>query len=74
MPKHNGYRALGWFKHGIPWNVRCNALSAAGEKAKPAITVFSHEDDRQEAMRLAIEKLKKYGYSNLTVDKIERMG
>lgn len=59
-----------WFKQGIQWDVRCNGLNAEGRPAKPAITVFTETKDRTDAARMAVTELAKYGYSNLTVDKM----
>jgi hypothetical protein len=66
------YRQLGWFKHGVQYDVKCNGLTAAGKPAKPAITVFSYDDTRADAVALAIAELNRYGYTNLTADKIVR--
>lgn len=60
-------RSWQWFKHGKQVDLRCNAISADGKAAKPAITLFV--EFNADACRLAIEELKKYGYSNVTVDK-----
>ena len=64
---------MSWFKRGIQYDVKCNALTADGKKAKPAITVFSYEDSFADAIELAISELKKYGYSSITCDKIVRV-
>lgn len=63
-------RALGWFKRGVQFDVRCNALNAVGKPVKPAITVFAMENSRSEAVRLAIAELSKYGYTGITADKV----
>lgn len=61
-------RSWKWFKHGLQYNVRCSALTASGIAAKPCITVFV--EDASDVRLAAIEELKKYGYTNLHVDKI----
>lgn len=65
-------RGLGWFKHGIQYDAKCNGLAANGDKAKPCITVFAK--DKSDAISLAIKELGRYGYTNLTVDHIVRIG
>lgn len=63
-------RTWKWFKHGVQWDVKCNGISAAGKPAKPAITIFTETKDRSDAVRTAITELARYGYTNLTVDKM----
>jgi hypothetical protein len=64
-------RNLQWFKHGVQYDVKCNAL-IYGSKVKHIITVFSYDDTKEDALKLAVDELSKCGYSNITADKIVR--
>ena len=64
---------MSWFKHGVQYDAKCNAVLADGTKAKPKMTVFSFEDTMTDAIKLAIDELTKYGYYDLTIDKITRI-
>ena len=66
-------RTLSWFKRGVQYDVKCNANKVDGSTVKPAITVFSMEDTRDDAKHLAIEELQKYGYRDITVDHMVRV-
>ena len=59
-----------WFKQGIQWDVRCNAIAANGQPCKASIVIFTETKDRNEAVRQACCELARYGYTNSTVDKM----
>ena len=63
-------RSWKWFKHGWQFDIAAKAIDVKGNFAKPAIVVFTETKDKQEARKIAVEELAKYGYMSIEVCKI----
>lgn len=60
-----------WFKHGKQFDARCNAVAANGQPAKPSIIVFV--EDAADARSTVVKELSRYGYTNITIDKLVKV-
>lgn len=72
-------RSLSWFKRGIQYDAKftgfkINLKDGISNRCWNRITVFVYENDRKEAIRKVVEDAAAYGYSNVTVDHIVRIG
>lgn len=69
----HGYRALGWFKRGIPYVAKITA-DDRGYRIKKTLTVWSYGDSRQDAIADVVKEAARWGYTNVTVDHMVRAG
>lgn len=72
-------RDISWFKHGIPYDAKFTGFKIDNKYKVPTrcwnrIVVFIYEDDHKEACRQVVIEAAKFGYMNVTVDKIVRLG
>ena len=67
------YRAISWFKHGIPYVAKIS-YDLHGYRLKKTITVFSYGESRMDAIRDVVKEAERYGFSNITVDHMVRAG
>lgn len=67
------YRAISWFKHGIPYVAKIS-YEKNGYRLKGNITVFSYGDNRIDAIRDVVKEAERFGYTNVTVDHMVRAG
>ena len=67
-----------WFKHGVAYDAKFTGFKNYPKYGKQRvwnrITVFVYEDDHKEACRKVVEEAAKYGYTDVTIDKIVRLG
>lgn len=71
-------RGISWFKRGIAYDAKFTGFKIDNKFKIPTrcwnkITVFVYEDDRKEACRAVVAEAAKYGYTNVTIDKIVRL-
>lgn len=66
-------RPISWFKQGIPYVAKISG-DQHGYRIKKTITVFSYGDSRMDAISDVVKEAERYGFTNVTVDKLTRAG
>lgn len=59
-----------WFKNGWQWDVQCLARKTNNELCSVGIVVWTENKDDNEARRMAIDEVSRYGYRNVEVRKL----
>lgn len=72
-------RDLSWFKTGIQYDAKFTGFKTNLKYKIPTrcwnkITIFCYTDDRQDAIAEVVRQAGLYGYSDVTVDHLARIG
>jgi len=59
-----------WFKHGWQFDIEAKGELPNVHEPRAKMTVFCETKDKQEARRIALAELTKYGYKNIEITKI----